>query len=124
MPAVADTDGGGIKDGAETATLPTVADSDDDGWGDGAEVEFGGNPMDSGNLPRFAAKVSIPNGSSNLVLRFPSATGQSYVLKASTLLSGWETLESGIPGTGNVIERTISRTGFPARFFKVGRNGP
>lgn len=79
--------------------------------------------MDSATRPLFDARVSLPTGFPNLVLRFPFAVGQSYVLEASTFLSGWETLESGIPGTGNVIETTISRTGYPTRFFKVGRNG-
>ncbi len=120
-PLLADTDGDGINDGAETSTLPNVADSDNDGWADGAEIEFGGNPADGGSAPKFFLRQTIPPVGNTVVLRFPGQAGASYRLEASDSLTGWGPLETGIPGNGHVIERTISRSGFPKRFFKVGR---
>ncbi len=43
-PTVADTDGDGIMDGAETDTDPTVADTDSDGLSDGEEIALGTDP--------------------------------------------------------------------------------
>ena len=53
-PALADSDGDGLEDGAELnehGTNPVVADSDGDGVDDGAEVSAGFDPLDDQERP-------------------------------------------------------------------------
>ena len=58
-PLVADTDQDGIPDGAETTTDPTVADSDGDGFPDGQELLHGSNPLLATSVPDLTKPVAI-----------------------------------------------------------------
>ena len=59
-PRSADTDGDGVSDGDEVlvwGTDPTVVDTDGGGTEDGLEVDFGSDPLDPADDPRFVAEA-------------------------------------------------------------------
>ena len=124
-PDMSDTDGDGLSHYAEIVvhgTDPAKMDTDDDGWGDGAEVEFKGDPTNASRLPVIELHLAMPPATGNAVLRFPGAPGGVYAIRGSDDLDDWQVIESGISGTGNVMERVIPMAGHPTRFFKVNTN--
>lgn len=50
---------------------------------------------------------------------FPAALGKSYRIEASTDLSAWKTVESGITGNGGQVVRFYTTRGMPKRYFRV-----
>jgi hypothetical protein len=99
-----------------------MTDSDGDGWSDSAETEFGGNPAVAGIVPQFRLAITPDTAPSSMRLRFPAAPGATHAIEGSVNLIQWQEIETGILGTGQVIERTLPMTGFDKRFFKVRKN--
>ena len=50
---------------------------------------------------------------------FPSALGKTYRIDGSPDMTNWLPVESGIAGTGEVIQRFYSTRNGPQRFFRV-----
>jgi len=113
-PNVADSDDDGLNDGAEInthASNPNSTDSDNDGFLDGIEVEGGTSPTDENQTPDANTSISAARE-----ISFVSRLGTTYTLQKSTDGgSNWETVESGIPGTGARITRIIEIEG-PTQF--------
>ncbi|MCX6875948.1 MAG: SUMF1/EgtB/PvdO family nonheme iron enzyme [Verrucomicrobia bacterium] len=124
-PTKADTDSDGLKDGEEVNlyhTNPILADTDGDGFLDGAEVEFGGDPLSAASVPGFKARTASSQTAGTIEFRFLSEQGRSYTVEASADLATWATVETGIAGTGAVIQRPYSTENQPQRYFRVRRN--
>jgi alpha-tubulin suppressor-like RCC1 family protein len=124
-PLIADTDGDGISDGLETSRglMPTIADMDGDGWNDGVEQDFGGNPRSASILPIFQCKLNTAPVGNQWILRFPAAIGQVYTIEVSENLSSWNSLESNITGSGNIVTRAYPFTpALPKLYFRVKQN--
>lgn len=98
------------------------ADTDGDGWSDSAETEFGGNAAVVGIVPQFRLAISPDTAPSSMRLRFPAAPGATHAIEGSVNLIQWQEIDTGIIGSGQVIERTLPMTGFDKRFFKVRKN--
>ena len=117
-----DTDSDGLSDGEEAyqyLTNPLVADSDNDGFLDGYEVLTGKSPLNILDKPALVAEVRTA-----IEFSFPSAIGKSYRIEDSLDLTTWLTVESGIAGTGCLIQRFYSTRNVPKRHFRVEENGP
>ena len=129
---LADTDGDGLPDEAETntgtfvseadtGTDPANPDTDGDGFNDGQEVAAGSDPNDAdstpdGNTPPPLTlsldTTRLPSGAvENLVIRFTSRGGKSYRVEESANMRQWRTREEGIQGNGDTIERFIPASG-------------
>lgn len=96
-----------------------MADTDGDGFLDGYEVLTGKSPLDLQDKPALVAEVRTA-----IEFTFPAAVGKSYRIEASTDLAVWETVESGIVGTGELLQRFYSTRGQPQRYFRVEEEGP
>ncbi|MCH2059487.1 MAG: cadherin domain-containing protein [Verrucomicrobiales bacterium] len=136
---LADTDGDGLPDEAETntgtfvsegdtGTDPANPDTDGDGFNDGQEVAAGSNPNDADSTPGGNTTppltltldtTRLPSGAiENLVIRFASRGGKSYRVEESANMRQWRTREEGIQGNGDNIERNIPASG-KALFLRV-----
>lgn len=121
-PNLADSDNDGLRDGEEFNTHhtnPLVADSDGDGFLDGYEVLTGKSPLDIADKPALVAEARTA-----IEFTFPAAIGKSYRIESSSDLQTWEIVESGIAGTGSVIQRFYTTRGLPKRYFRVEENLP
>ena len=47
----------------------------------------------------------------SLIISFPSQGGRSYRIEESNDMRQWSTRETGIPGNGDAIQRSIPATG-------------
>jgi hypothetical protein len=115
-----DTDGDGLADGAEVNTYhsnPLVRDTDGDGFDDGFEVATGFSPTDPASTPDTISSIRTA-----VEYRFNAANGISYRIEASTDLTTWFTIETGIIGSGSVITRLYSIEGQPRRYLRSRRN--
>ena len=125
-----DTDGDGLNNYQELVvyrTDPNVSDSDGDCFNDGFEVSAGSDPRgrqdtpatdENGRIPITLRNVSIGPGQDIILLGFPSACGKSYRIEESLDLQNWTTWASGIPGTGESIQRFAPMRG-PKAFLRV-----
>ena len=117
MANVADTDNDGLSDGAEVnthGTLPKAGDTDGDGFLDGYEVLTGKLPLDPLDKPALVAEARTA-----IEFVFPAAIGKTYRIEASTDLTVWGTVESGIVGAGGQVQRFYSILNVPKRYFRV-----
>ncbi|MCP5516479.1 MAG: hypothetical protein H7A45_04375 [Verrucomicrobiales bacterium] len=70
--------------------------SSDGGNAPTLEIQLGLRPLTAG-------LVAAEDGTTRLRLSFRSAAGHRYTIQSSTDLTGWTTLRSGIPGSGQTI---------------------
>jgi uncharacterized repeat protein (TIGR02543 family) len=121
-PNIADTDNDGLNDGEEFLTHhtnPKVNDTDADGFLDGYEVLTGKSPLDIADHPALVAEARTA-----IEFTFPAALGKTYRIEDSPDLATWTTVESGIAGTGQLIQRFYTTRGMPMRYFRVEEDGP
>lgn len=122
LPKNPDTDGDGLSDGAEVdihLTNPKAADTDGDGFQDGYEVQTGKSPKNAADKPALVAEARTA-----IEFTFPSAIGKTYRIEVSTDLESWQTVESGIIGSGGEVQRFYSIRGLPKRYFRVEEEAP
>ena len=114
-----DDDNDGLTDSGEAAigTDSKNPDSDDDGASDRDEVIAGTNPIGIDSLFRF---TDITPSSSNVVLRWSSASNRTYSLWETTNLTSntWGIVDSAITST---VPSNVHTTEAPSacRFFNV-----
>ena len=102
-------------------TDPAVADTDGDSYLDGAEAEFLGDPLAPGTTPRIQARMVVDAAGGNAQFRFLAGQGYTYSIEASANLVNWQTLETGIAGTGGTAWRDYPMQGAPMRYFRARR---
>ena len=100
-------------------TNPLASDTDLDGFLDGYEVLTGKSPLDINDRPALVAEVNTA-----IEFTFPTAIGKTYRIDSSPHLTTWSTVESGITGTGEVIQRFYSTRRMPKRSFRVEEDTP
>ena len=68
----------------------------------------------------FSVSASVSAGT--VSIKFPTQSGHSYTVYYSTSLdpASWQTLSSGIAGTGGTVTVTDSTSGGAERFYRVG----
>ncbi|MCX6879167.1 MAG: SUMF1/EgtB/PvdO family nonheme iron enzyme [Verrucomicrobia bacterium] len=116
-PTNSDSDNDGLRDGAEVFTYhtnPNLLDTDADGFLDGYEVLTGKSPIDPLDHPALVAEARTA-----IEFTFPAAVGKTYRIEDSTDLATWTTVETGIAGTGAVIQRFYSTRNVTKRYFRV-----
>lgn len=98
-----DADSDGLPDAYEIAmfgdidTADGASDFDEDGMYDYHEWRAGTDPLDFDSVLRVRS-TSVPQ--QRFILRWPSASNRIYRIERSTnLLSGFETIETGLPAT-------------------------
>jgi len=119
---LADTDGDGISDEAETNTFlsdPDLPDTDGDGQTDGQEVLAGSDPNDPASM--FAIDSLERIGGGSVRIEWPSVTGRSYTLwRSTTLQPGDWTAVHVAPGTGVMIDHTDpAAAGLTEAFYRL-----
>ena len=102
-------------------TNPNLADTDGDSYLDGAEAEFLGDPLAPGTTPRIQARMVVDAAGGNAQFRFLAGQGYTYSIEASANLVDWQTLETGIAGTGGTAWRDYPMQGAPMRYFRARR---
>ena len=121
-PNIADTDNDGLNDGEEFLTHhtnPKVNDTDADGFLDGYEVLTGKSPLDIADHPALVAEARTA-----IEFTFPAALGKTYRIEDSPDLATWTTVESGIAGNGQVIQRFYTTRNMDRRYFRVEEDAP
>jgi uncharacterized repeat protein (TIGR02543 family) len=116
-PKLADTDSDGLSDFAEVVTHgtnPAAKDSDGDGFDDLFEINTGFNPTLDSSTPDAISSIRTA-----VEFRFNAGNGLRYRIEGSTDLQNWETVETGIVGTGGVVTRFYSIENQPKRYFRV-----
>ena len=95
----------------------TAGTAGGDGIPNWAEFRAGTDPNDAGSGLQLRAPGLINGGPR---LRWPTATGKSYVLEVSTILAGtnWAAIATNIVGSGRDIEFQTPTTAGP-RFYRV-----
>ncbi|MCX6875947.1 MAG: SUMF1/EgtB/PvdO family nonheme iron enzyme [Verrucomicrobia bacterium] len=117
-----DPDGDGLTNYQEIVvygTNPDVADTDGDGFLDGYEVQTGHSPLDPLDAPPLVAEARTA-----IEFTFSSVVGKTYRIEDSPDLSTWTTVETGIAGSGTVIQRFYSTRNVPKRYFRVEEDAP
>jgi uncharacterized repeat protein (TIGR02543 family) len=120
-PKLADTDSDGLSDFAEVVTHrtnPAAKDSDTDGFDDLFEINTGFNPTLDSSTPDAISSIRTA-----VEFRFNAGNGLRYRIEGSTDLQNWETVETGIVGTGGVVTRFYSIENQPKRYFRVVKIG-
>ena len=119
-PLKTDTDGDGLSDREEVevhGTNPALKDTDGDGFDDHFEINTGFDPTKDTSTPDAVSSIRTA-----VEFRFNAAAGVSYRIEDSTDLEAWNTVESGIIGTGGVVTRFYSTENMPKRYFRARRN--
>jgi hypothetical protein len=122
-PLLADTDGDGLLDGAESdqyLTNPLQADSDADGARDGVEVLAGTDPTDPDSCLEVLQTEGANGGAVTLI--WSAQTGRTYRINRRAALtdSGYDTLATGIPGVAPETAYTVEALpAAPAAFYWV-----
>jgi len=95
-------------------------DPDHDGMNNLAEYLAGTNPNDITSLLELTDALTTPATPGKFIVRWQSATGRVYLLKAATnLMTGFSTLTNGIPATPTVNVYTDAVSGAVQKFYKV-----
>jgi len=95
-------------------------DPDHDGMNNLAEYLAGTNPNDITSLLELTGLAVNPANPGEFIVRWQSATGRVYSLKAATnLMTGFSTLTNGIPATPTVNVYTDTVNGAGQKFYKV-----
>lgn len=89
----------------------------------GSVVFLGSAPQMGGNVPADKPAL-VAEARTAVEFTFSSAIGKTYRIEASTDLAEWETVETGIAGTGTTIQRFYSTRGMPKRYFRVEEAAP
>ncbi len=121
-PTNRDSDGDDLDDGEEVLVRlsdPNIADTDEDGFLDGYEVATGKSPVDALDKPALVAEVRTA-----IEFTFPAAVGKTYRIEDSTDLATWATVETGIVGAGNQVQRFYSTRSTSKRYFRVEEETP
>jgi hypothetical protein len=85
-----------------------------------AEYLAGTNPNDITSLLELTDAVSTPSDPGKFIVRWQSATGRVYALRATTnLLEGFSALTNGIPATPTVNVYTDTVNGVGQKFYRV-----
>jgi uncharacterized repeat protein (TIGR02543 family) len=116
-PVLDDSDSDGLTDFAEVVTHgtnPAAKDSDGDGFDDLFEINTGFNPTLDSSTPDAISSIRTA-----VEFRFNAGNGLRYRIEGSTDLQNWETVETGIVGTGGVVTRFYSIENQPKRYFRV-----
>jgi len=119
-----DTDGDGLTDDYEvdTGLDPLIADADADTDGDGYsnEEEFiaGTDPTDADS---YLMIVDEPFSQAQGKLSFPTVTTRNYEIEACNDMTdgGWETVKTGIHGTGTILTVPEPSSLKSYRFFRI-----
>ena len=120
--AVSDTDDDGLSDGHEVmlGLDPVLADTDGDGSNDGAEIEFGGNALQSSELPIWRVDLEFSRQPERgMQLRFPTLPGFVYVIEESTDCLEWRVVGDPFVGDGRVKFRDFDRGLGSRKFLRV-----
>lgn len=95
-----DTDGDGLKDGAEVfqyGTKPLVVDTDGDGYGDGTEIQAGTNPLDPASVPGGG---TLPPDPGAVAPPINSTVATTTFAATEFLYTGGKPIQTGVaPGT-------------------------
>jgi hypothetical protein len=95
-------------------------DPDHDGMNNLAEYLAGTNPNDIMSLLELTDALTTPATPGKFIVRWQSATGRVYALRATTnLLEGFSALTNGIPATPMVNVYTDTVNGAVQKFYKV-----
>ena len=93
-----------------------IADSDGDGFTDADEAVFGSNPQDANS--HFTMTFTLPSATMAR-LSFPTLTGRSYTIEASTDLITWSDIAT-YAGTGNTLIADLPRAaGETKKFYRI-----
>jgi sulfatase modifying factor 1 len=121
-PTNPDSDGDGLRDGAEVFTHhsnPNLQDTDKDGFLDGYEYLTGHSLLDPLDHPALVAEVRTA-----IEFTFPTALGKTYRIEGSPDLKTWTPVEDGIAGNGEEIKRFYSTRDKPKGYFRVEESAP
>ena len=93
-----------------------VADSDGDGFTDADEAIFGSNPQDANS--HFTMTFTLPSATMARP-SFPTLTGRSYTIQASTDLTTWSDIAT-YSGTGSTVIADLPLdTGEVMKFYRI-----
>lgn len=128
-PTKADSDADGLSDGVETnsgvfvglsdtGTDPNSQDSDGDGFTDKFEVDTSCDPTSITDTPDAYSFIETA-----VEVNFYGAIGGTYRIEHAEDLESdiWVTVEDGIEGSSELIERLYSTDEYSRRFFRVVR---
>jgi hypothetical protein len=77
-------------------------------------VSTGFSPLDRDSTPDTWSSIHTA-----VEFRFASADGQTYTVEASSDLTTWQSVETGISGTGSFIQRFYSIQDIPKKYFRA-----
>ena len=113
--AIEDADGNGLVSTGETDSA--TSDTDGDGNSDGVEAAIGTNPLDPSSFFRTTYQISSSN---DLILTWPSTSGNTFNLESSSNLLNWDIEQENIPAstTGDSTSVTITPAD-ETRFYRI-----
>ncbi|HVY68856.1 MAG TPA: FN3 associated domain-containing protein [Verrucomicrobiae bacterium] len=97
------------------------SDADGDGLINRAEFQAGTDPVDIASKLSVAVQGAGGSQSGDVVLRWPTVAGKTYVVEASPTLFGspWSVVATGISGTGGDVTYTDVTNGGASLFYRV-----